>query len=148
MKIKWNWGTKLTIAIILFMGFILTLVYLTTKNNIILVEKDYYPKGLAYQQRINSMRNAEPFRSKMELKQQANQILLKIPGAYPDSGSITFYRPNQEKRLDKVIPFEQGKEIEKHFDKSSFLKGIYVLKMEWWEKGKSYYIEEKIFINK
>ncbi len=46
MKIKWNWGTKITIAIILFVSMILGFVYTATQNPIILVEKDYYPKGL------------------------------------------------------------------------------------------------------
>ena len=60
-KIKWNWGTKLVIAIILFMGFIFVLVYLSTQNTIDLVERDYYPKGLKYQNRIEEIKNASMY---------------------------------------------------------------------------------------
>jgi hypothetical protein len=148
MKIKWNWGTKLTIAIILFMSFIFTLVYLSTQNSIILVEKDYYPKGLVYQKRINSIKNAKAYHQKLEVRQARDRLTVKIPGSSPDSGNITFYRPDQEKINDLVIAFERNKPISVSVSKNKLKKGIYVLKLSWWQKSKEHYIEEKIFINK
>ncbi len=148
MKIKWNWGTKLTIAIILFMSFIFTLVYLSTQNKIILVEKDYYPKGLAYQKRIKSIKNGRPYHENMKIRQDAQKLYLEIPNTAPDSGNITFYRPNQSKEQDMVIPFVKDSLISMRFDKNKLKKGIYVLKISWYQNDTSYYIEEKIFINK
>ena len=57
MNIHLNWGNKLLIAIVIFMSFIFVLVYLSAQNQIDLVEKDYYPKGLKYQDRIDEIEN-------------------------------------------------------------------------------------------
>ncbi len=148
MKIKWNWGTKLTIAIILFMSFILALVYLTTKNSIILVEKDYYPQGLKYQQRIEKIKNARKFRDSLKIKIDKRNVKLMISGVKPDSGNVVFYRPDQEKEEDRVFNFDSGKQIKYSYPLKYFRKGIYVLKITWWDEWKGYYLEEKIFINK
>ncbi len=148
MKIKWNWGTKLTIAIIIFMSFIFTLVYLSTQNQIFLVEKDYYPKGLAYQKRIESIKKGHPFRKNMKIRQDAGNLYLKISETSPDSGSVILYRPNQNKEQDMEIPFGKDSVISMRFDKKKLKKGIYILKITWYQDGEEYFIEEKTFINK
>ena len=146
MKIKWNWGTKIAIAIILFVSMILGFVYVATQNPIILVEKDYYPKGLEYQSRINDIKNAAPFKDSMVLKQSKGQLFLKIPNTSPDSGNITFYRPNEEKGLDIVQPLSAKTPINVTFSKKHFKMGFYILKISWWQNGIGYFIEKKIFL--
>ncbi len=148
MRIKWNWGTKLTIAIILFMSFILVLVYFTTQHRIILVEKDYYPKGLAYQKRIESIKNAKKFRDLVKIRIDKKNVNVYIPNTLPDSGSITFYRPDQEKSEDVVLKLKKGKSLNYSYPVKKLRKGIYVLKINWYEGGEGYFIEEKIFLNK
>ena len=56
---KWNWGTKIFIAIVLFMGLIIGFVIVSMKQTYYLVEKDYYPKGLEYQKQIDKETNAK-----------------------------------------------------------------------------------------
>ncbi len=146
MKIKWNWGTKITIAIILFVSMILGFVYTATQNPIILVEKDYYPKGLDYQSHINRIKNAVPFKEGMILKQDKEQLFLIIPKTAPDSGTITFYRPNEEKMRDIVEPVSAKKSIDVTFPKERFKMGFYILKILWWQNGKGYFIEKKVFL--
>ncbi len=146
MKIHWNWGTKITIAIILFMSMIFGFVYVATQNPIILVEKDYYPKGIRYQKRIDQIKNAAPYNDLLKFKQENGQLYLKIPETSPDSGNVTFYRPNEEKVLDIVYPFPKNKPIEVVFPKKHFKAGFYILKIIWWENGKGFYIEKKIYL--
>ena len=122
------------------------MVYMTTQNPIILVEKDYYPKGLRYQNKIDHIKNALPFKSNMKLEQTKDEIVLLIPNASPDSGSIVFYRPNEEKVLDYVHKFSPHTTIELLFPKKNFKLGVYVLKISWWQNGKGYFIEKKIFL--
>ncbi len=146
MNIKWNWGTKITIAIILFVSMILGFVYTATQNPIILVEKDYYPKGLQYQSQIDKIKNAAPYKSGLVFKQDKGQFFLKIPETSPDSGTITFYRPNEEKALDIVEPVPANKSIDVTFPKEHFKMGFYILKILWWQNGKGYFIEKKVFL--
>ncbi len=82
----------------------------------------------------------------MVFKQNKGQLFLKIPKTAPDSGTITFYRPNEEKALDIVEPVSANKSIDVTFPKERFKMGFYVLKILWWQNGKGYFIEKKVFL--
>ena len=73
--IKWNWGTKLALWIIAFVLFILSLVYMSLGYDVNLVEKDYYPKGLVYQQRIEAINNANEAGSSVNIIQNGVQSI-------------------------------------------------------------------------
>jgi hypothetical protein len=83
----------------------------------------------------------------MILEQKNGSIILNIPETLPDSGEIIFYRPNQEKAKDIVYTLKNHEKINLNFDASKFKKGIYVVKISWWQNEKGYYIEKRIFIN-
>ena len=144
MSIKWNWGTKLTLFILLFMGFIFALVYLTTQNSIILVEKDYYPKGINFQTRIDERSNAHSLKDSFELIQDEEFVVLNLPEIYPDTGTVVFYRYN-DNLLDLTIPIDPDTSWTMRFPVSHFKKGKYLLKVHWFEKEKGYYVEKPFF---
>ncbi|MBC7759176.1 MAG: FixH family protein, partial [Phormidesmis sp. FL-bin-119] len=56
-----NWGTKLTIGMVLFMGFIIILVILMIKPHKAdsLIDNDYYEKGQTYDTDYNARRDAK-----------------------------------------------------------------------------------------
>ena len=144
-KIKWNWGTKLLIAIIIFMSFIFFLVYLSTQNAISLVEKDYYPKGLKYQTRIDEIKKADLAKEQFNVIQENGLIVLSIPEINADSGSIVFFRPS-----DQLLDFTSGINPDSlgrmYFPYNNFKKGKYLIKVHWYENGEGYYIEKRFFI--
>ncbi len=144
-NIKWNWGTKLLIAIILFMSFIFALVYLSTQNSINLVEKDYYPKGLKYQARIDDIKRAIPLKERFGITQTDELIILTIPEINPDSGSIVFFRPSDQ-QLDITSKIEPDSTGRIYFPHGDFKRGIYIYKIRWYENGNGFYIEDKFFI--
>ena len=146
MKIKWNWGTKLTIAIILFMSLIFFLVYLSTQYPVDLVEKDYYPKGLKYQERIDEITNAQPFKDQVRAYQDSDAVIVTFPKINPDTGTITFYRPS-DIHLDRIYEINTDSLNRMSFPKSEFKKGKYYLKIYWEESGKAYYIEKPYYFN-
>ncbi|RLD32646.1 MAG: hypothetical protein DRJ02_01830 [Bacteroidetes bacterium] len=145
-KIKWNWGTKLLIAIILFMSFIFVLVYLSTQNSINLVEKDYYPKGLKYQTRIDDIKRAAELKDQFNITQTDELIILTIPEINPDSGSIVFFRPSDQ-QLDMTSEIEPDSSGRIYFPYRNFKRGIYIYKIHWYENGNGFYIEDKFFID-
>lgn len=143
---KWNWGTKLLIAIIIFMSFIFMLVYMSTQNDISLVEKDYYPKGLKYQDRINEIANAKPFRSEFTAVQNGNYVKVNFPQIKPDTGTIVFFRPSG-KAHDRIFQIELDSTTTMIFPKSEFVKGKYLMKIYWHEGEKDYYFEKPFYFN-
>lgn len=146
MNIKWNWGTKLTLWIILFMSFIFVLVYFTTQNSIILVEKDYYPKGIHFQTRIDERSNAHFLKDSFEIIQDEEFVVLKLPEIHPDTGTVVFYRYN-DNLLDLTIPINPDTLWMMHFPISNFTTGKYLLKINWFQDGKGYYVEKPFFFN-
>lgn len=143
---KWNWGTKLLIAIIIFMSFIIVLVYLSTQNDIFLVEKDYYPKGLKYQDRIDEITNAKPFRNEFKILQLENTVAVTFPKIKPDTGTITFFRPSGTD-YDLIYTIEMDTANVMRFPKSKFIKGKYLIKIFWQENEKGYYYEKPFYFN-
>lgn len=146
MKIKWNWGTKLTIAIILFMSLVLSFVYRSTRHPVDLVAEDYYPKGLKYQERINEINNAHPFASQVRIFQKADSVVVTFPEIHSDTGTITFYRPS-DIQLDRVYDIKPDSLWIMNFPKSEFGKGKYYVKIFWKQDDKGYYIEKPFYFN-
>jgi hypothetical protein len=143
---KWNWGTKLLIAIIIFMSFIFVLVYLSTQNDIFLVEKDYYPKGLKYQDRIDNIANAKPLRNQFKFQQLENDVTVTFPNIAPDSGTITFFRPSGTS-YDLIYQIDPDTAMTMRFPKSRFIKGKYLIKIYWRENDTGYYYEKPFYFN-
>jgi hypothetical protein len=141
MKIKWNWGTGITIFIILFVSFILWRVYKTTQHPVMLVEKDYYPKGLQYQQRIDERHNARLYKPKFLVYRQSEEVVIHFPVLHPDTSRFTFFRPS-DNRFDLSFPFRPDSLGLMHFPLQKFKKGKYILKIYWEEKGKKFYVEK------
>jgi hypothetical protein len=145
-NIKWNWGTKLLIAIIIFMSFIFVLVYKSANNDIMLVEKDYYPKGLKYQDRLDEIENARPIAQQLKVYQETENLVVAFPEIYPDSGTIYFFRPSNTE-LDFTAILSPDDEFTMSFPKSTFQKGKYVLKISWIKNDTSFYIEKPFYFN-
>ncbi len=144
MKIKWNWGTGIALAIILFMISILYRVYLTTQNPVDLVEKDYYPKGLAFQDRIDEMENAALYKKSLKVEQLQKEVVLHLPVMNPDSSNLQIFRPSSDK-LDIVCKVEPDSSMAMHFPAIQFQRGKYIIKLFWKEKGVGYYLEKNFF---
>jgi hypothetical protein len=143
---KWNWGTKLLVAIILFMSFILVFVFLSVRNDISLVEKDYYPKGLKYQDRIDEIANAKPFFNDFTFSRENNAVVITLPEISPDSGTIVFFRPSGLE-LDRSYLMKFDSTFLMHIPQSEFTKGKYIVKIFWREADKGFYIEKPFYFN-
>ncbi len=142
--IKWNWGTKLAIWIIAFVVFILSLVYMSLGYDVNLVEKDYYPKGLVYQQRIDAIDNAKKAGAEITVVQGDDYITFDITNCLADSGKITFFRPSATDQdiVVNMVNFINNPKI----PRSEFLSGKYLIKMNWWRNGDEYYLEKTTII--
>ncbi len=145
MKIKWNWGTKLAIWIIAFILFILSFVYISFNYDVGLVEKDYYPKGLVYQQRIDAIANAQKINADFEINQNIESVVIKTPDIVVDSGTITFFRPS-DNDLDRVYDLIINDLHEIIIPKSEFVLGKYKIKFNWKHLQNEYYVEKTFYI--
>ncbi len=148
MKIHWNWGTKLFIATGMFMVFLIGFFYLMMRESNDLVERDYYPKALEYQNRIDETRNAGLLDEQIRVENDGDFIRFTFqPFFLSDSlkGNIVFYRPSEAAK-DITIPVEPDSSRQQVFPVKNLLKGKYTVKIEYTYSGKNYYQEAALFV--
>jgi hypothetical protein len=148
MKINWNWGTGLFIGASLFILMIGVFAFFMFRENYDLVEKDYYPKALVYQQRIDKLNNTALLTEKTKVEIVNQEVLLQFPASFnPDSisGIVTFYRPSGISG-DVNVPINADTAGVMLFPVSKLIKGNYVVKIDFSYLNKGYYQEESLYV--
>ncbi|MEZ5083426.1 MAG: FixH family protein [Bacteroidales bacterium] len=148
MKIKWHWGTKLLLAMILFMLLLLTFVFLSTQQEFDLVEKDYYPKALEYQEKIDRTNNSKAMGEMVAIENMGELISVSFPSVFNPrdiKGQVVFYRPSGQKD-DLVFTIQPDSSGIQLFPVKTMLKGKYIIKLDFEVGGIGYYQEETVFV--
>ncbi|ADQ18418.1 FixH family protein [Leadbetterella byssophila DSM 17132] len=142
-----NFGHKIAITYGAFVVFILSLVTFCVKqDDITLVSPDYYKKEIAYQEEIDKLHNTSDLSSPINIQKSAESIKISFPEELKGSkGTILFYRPSKA-GLDIEVPFVLADQTEQVIPTQTLAKGLWVLKMNWSNKGKNYMKEEKIIL--
>lgn len=147
MNIKWNWGTKLVIAMAAFMLMVLSFVFVMLRQDINLVEKDYYPKGQAHQELIVKIRQTMPYANEILASFEDEEIRVSFPAFFrPETirGSVHLYHriDDANDRFSDLVINENG--IFTY--PASDLSGRYILKISWQQDGIDYYTEKNVTI--
>jgi hypothetical protein len=142
---KWNWGTKLVLAMAAFMIMVIVFVVLMMRENISLVEEDYYPKGQVHQELVEKKRNASSIGELVRIEKINNEVRLVFPEQFKKnqiSGTVHFYHRIDD-RLDETIVLSNTDSIGFIFPLSD-MQGRYIAKIDWVYDGVAYYIEKSI----
>lgn len=148
MKIKFNWGTGIVIALIVMVSGMIVLVSIAVRQDYDLVDKDYYQKSINYQQHIEEVKNTEALVGKILFEQTTETLKLTFPNlgnieGY--SGEIHFYSPVAEKR-DMTLKVKPDSGFSQIINLKSLEKGRYQVKIDWSVGKVSYYQEEEITV--
>lgn len=147
-KINWNWGTGLFIGASLFILMIGVFAYLMFQQNFDLVERDYYPKALVYQKKIDKLNNTALLNEKVKVEILGNMVILQFPSVFkPDSisGTVLFYRPSGvigDVKFSIRIDYAGLMA----YPLTGLMKGNYLVKMDYTFMNKGYYQEEGLFV--
>lgn len=140
-----NWGHKITLAIVAFMSFILYMVVQASMKSVDLEAADYYHQEINYQSRMKAMSNASGLESKFNVIQEEENLVVIFPQELVGSnttGTLHFFKPDDSK-LDKKIEMKVGTGNQSvPLDKLS--KGVYLLKIQWVEGDKDFYVEKAL----
>lgn len=140
MKIKFHWGWGISIFYGGFVVVMLTIVFLSTRVQPELVEKNYYESGERYQQRIDEIERTRQLEKKPGLSVLNQKIKVELP--YQVVAELLFYRPS-DKKLDRK--YEMKNQI-MWLPKTDFKSGYYLAQMKWEMDGSSYFWEESVVI--
>ncbi|MBG0782149.1 MAG: FixH family protein [Bacteroidales bacterium] len=144
---KWNWGTKLFIWTAAFMIMLIVFAVLMMREEISLVEPDYYPKGQTHQELIDKRRNARSLSEQISLNLDDEVLLLQFPAALEPksiSGNVQLYHVAEQ---DKDALFELNPDTSglMRIEVGS-LHGRYILKIDWKYLETTYYTEKQVNI--
>lgn len=148
MKIKFNWGTGIVIAMVIMIGGMVTLVSIALRQDYDLVEDDYYQKSVDYQQHIDKVKQTEALEQKITFSQTADSLSLTFPNiAEPTgyAGKIHFYSPVAEKR-DLTLPVKLNSVFSQSIELKKLEAGRYKIKIDWTANQTVYYQETEIVV--
>ena len=96
-----NWGKGITIALTIFIGFIVTLGVIMMRQDIDLVSDDYYKQEVDYQVQIDALNAGNEFES-IIIEKRNTFVVFELPQSFPSDVQINLYRANNED-LDQTI---------------------------------------------
>lgn len=143
-----SWGTRIIIAYILGVIFILYFVIRSMMLNTELVEENYYDKELSFNTHIEGVNNANKMMNPIKVIANSAIIGIIIDSSVSSSivkGAIRFYNPASQKS-DKNYQLTSSVSGNYFFDKSKFDRGKYIVQVSFEFKQKPYYTEQSIFI--
>ncbi|MEN9443940.1 MAG: hypothetical protein RIS47_830 [Bacteroidota bacterium] len=146
MKINWGWG--IAIFLIIFMISMLGFVYFSFQQPVNLVEKDYYPKGLDYDQEIQKKKDSRAFESRVKIAYESGVLQIQLPDTLlSDSltGKVLLYKP-EDSHLDKEFELKPDSLGNQQIKLSSEMKGRYTVKLDFQSSKLTYYFENNILI--
>ncbi|MBA4241517.1 MAG: hypothetical protein C0448_12385 [Sphingobacteriaceae bacterium] len=144
-----NFGGKIVVLYLSFVGLILTLVFMSYGQKVELVSTDYYAQEINFQQKINATNNEKSLAgASITHLINGNSIILKIDSALLSNdfkGTVTFFRPSDSsKDVQLKMNFVNNEQI---IDSKDLIHGAYKLQLSWTSNQKNYFKEEVIFIN-
>ena len=146
---KFHWGTGIVGGIVLFILLILGMVAIAVSSRVDLVADRYYDKGIAYQQRINTLSRTVAREEKLSIRLSEEDLLIEFPHSVPMpmlTGTITLYRPADQSR-DVVLGIAPDSIGVQHLALTTLDRGLWRLQISWHEGDQEYYYEQPVMIN-
>lgn len=143
-----NWGWKITIVYLLFAGGIITLVVKSHAHKVDLVVPDYYQQELAFETRLNAMRNVEAMSAKPMITSDGQEVKIVYPAEMTSAnttGSLKMYCPS-DLHDDRTSDIVIGTAQEQILDTKEMKRGLYMLQLSWKLNNQDYYSEQTIFL--
>jgi hypothetical protein len=138
-----DWGKGILLTIIAFVGFILTLVVISVRqDDIHLVTENYYEKEIKYQDQIDRETSAAGLdREVLVFDSQSKSMVLDLPvGA---KGNLQLFRPS-DARLDQALSLDIREEGKTTVSLDKLKSGYWKVQLTWTENGTDFYQEKKI----
>jgi hypothetical protein len=139
-----NWGTKLVVAMALFMAFIITLgIKMVFSNDDSLIENDYYEQGLKYNEKYDAKRSA--MTDSVVPGINVNDQRLSISFSDPAKCRLNFKRLSDAK-MDTVFERFTNEDHVVKISAGDLKSGPWMLSLNYIVNGKTYLLELEIIM--
>ena len=144
---KFNWGTGILIFLILFLLGAAAFMVFAFKQDVNLVYKDYYRKGVDYTEQMDMDARSKDYYNALQTHLENEFLVLDLEESLVltiDSGSVVLYRPSDSK-LDLKFPLILWDNRVK-IPKDNLISGRYILKLFWYSEGLKYEVDKQVNI--
>jgi len=140
-----NWGKGITIALVLFIGFIVALGTILMRQNVDLVAEDYYQQEIDYETQISAESNAKKLEKTPQITQDEDYFMVQIPEGDFKKVTVDLKRPNNS---DKDLSFDILGTKSFLLEKSKLDEGQYQIILRYEFEGKPCQEKSMIYIKK
>jgi len=144
---KFNWGTGIFIFLALFLLGCAIFIIFAIRQDVNLVHKNYYEKGVDYTEQMDVNARSVEFKNAISTGLQNDIFFIDINeslAAQIDSGNVLLFRPSNSKD-DISIPLDKlAKTVT--VPKRELLNGRYILKLTWYSEGVRYEVDKPVNI--
>ncbi len=144
---KFTWGTGIFLFLVLFLAACAVFIVFATRQQVNLVHKDYYEKGVDYSEQMKVDERSKSFAQSLTLINENDFFKVLIDSALVaklDSGRMYMYRPSNSKN-DITLPVNSANN-HVQFEKSKLINGRYILKFTWYSEGLRYQVNRPVNI--
>ena len=144
---KINWGTGILIFLIVFLLACAAFIIFAFNQDVNLVHKDYYEKGVDYTEQMNVEARSVRFKNAIKVNSENEFLTLNIEAELAskiDSGNVLLFRPSNSKQ-DISYPVEKSVR-EVNIPKKDLISGRYILKFFWYSEGLKYELDRPVNI--
>ena len=140
-----NWGKTITLVILLFMTFILSMVFRAFSRDADLVREDYYENEINFDKNKLSKNNYENLGESISIDKIPAGVQIHYPSVLnlETKGEISFYRPDQ-KKYDCTFDVKVDTDNKQILPYDYFKEGYYDIQIEWSSDEKNYRYQSSI----
>ena len=142
---KFTWGTGIFLFLILFLAGAAAFIIFASRQQVNLVHKDYYEKGVDYSEQMRINARSKEFVRSIKVYTTFETLLIEVENSLAskiDSGILYLYRPSDSKKDIRVFVGPGMEKIE--LNKEDLISGRYILKFLWFSEGEKYEVDQPI----
>lgn len=144
---KFNWGTGILIFLIVFLLACAAFIIFAFNQDVNLVYKDYYEKGVDYSEQMNVEARSAKYNNALQVHLKDKFLIVDIAESLVseiDSGNVLLYRPSSSKQDLNISLNLSGNSLK--IPKQNLVAGRYILKFFWYSEGLKYEIDKPVNI--
>ncbi|MEN8157284.1 MAG: FixH family protein [Bacteroidota bacterium] len=144
---KFNWGTGILLFIILFLLSAGVFIGFAMRQDVNLVHKDYYKKGVDHSEQMRVAKRSAEFEHAVRTRLTEEFLLVEVAQSLAvaiDSGEMLLYRPSSS-RLDIRLSLTMPDTL-LEISREQLIHGRYILQFHWFSDGLEYRTEEDLFV--
>ena len=142
---KFTWGTGIFLFLVLFLAASAVFIVFASRQQVNLVHKDYYEKGVDYSEQMRVIERSRPFNQSITINTNDDFLIVDIESklaAKIDSGSMYLYRPSDKDEDITALVSAHSSSVQ--FKKTDLINGRYILKFSWYTDGTKYEVSRPV----